>query len=559
MKDTEKISRYVDVEASESDSTEYSSEDVGPTEELEVQSVKSMAEAESSEAFEEVVEQVSQHNLLPNKFSPKLWLVRVKNGKEKLVLGKLASKEHLISIICKEDMKGYIYVESFTKQKVFEALEGVQGANRSRITLIPLSEMVDVFSDTLPNLGEGKFVRVRSGKYKEDLAQILEVVNTELVRVRMIPRIDGVKGLFDPSKHSCARSKGYYIYKKDCYKDGFLEKEMLAKNVVPTTDMSFEEMEMFGEHRAVLRISDKVKVVRGDLRSVVGVVKNISEENVTLRTEMGEYTLNSDSLAKYFDIGDEVSYKEQNGVVVSVDKGECVVMIGFDKEVKASVGELQPPVFGGQYKVSVNKRPRITRDPLLNREVEIRVGVYKGYRGVVKDVYRDTCRVQLNTDLRDVNVIRGDVSVERPAMPSHVSASTAQRTPEYRTPEYKTPSYGTPGYRTPVHRTPAYADASKPRDDHAHSRFGGAAIVVAKKTHALRDIQNNRYVTDAGSFARAEVEYVAPEKYDRVCVLEGEDSGKSGILVAVNNNISLIRSSDGGLISVPFGSITKAL
>jgi len=41
---------------------------------------------------------------------------------------------------------------------------------------------------------------------------------------------------------------------------------------------------------------------------------------------------------------------------VSIDRGECVVMIGFDKEVKASIGELQPPVFGGQYKFSVNKQ-----------------------------------------------------------------------------------------------------------------------------------------------------------------------------------------------------------
>jgi len=35
-------------------------------------------------------------------------------------------------------------------------------------------------------------------------------------------------------------------------------------------------------------------------------VKNINEENVMLKTEMGEYTLNSDALVKYFDVGDKV-------------------------------------------------------------------------------------------------------------------------------------------------------------------------------------------------------------------------------------------------------------
>lgn len=559
------VSKYIDVEASESEYSGYSiSEDVGPSEVFETKSlVMSSEEHEEVEAVsEEVEEAVSQHSLLPTKFSPKIWLVRVKTGKEKLVLLKLFGKPQLLSVICKEDLKGYVYVEAFTKQSVLEALEDVKSAVKSRITLLPIPEMIDVFSDTVPNLEEGKFARVRSGRYKDDLVQILEAPNAELARVRMVPRIGDTKELFDPAKYSCAKSRGYHIYKKDCYKDGFLEKEILAKNLVPTNDLSFEEVETFKLQRPVLRIQDKVRVVRGDLKNVVGVVKSIGEGDVVLETRSGEYAVGGDAVAKYFDVGDEVCYKGQNGVVVSVSGSECVVLIGLDREVKVGIEKLGPPQFGGQYRVNMAKRPRIRRDPLLNKEVAIRVGKCKGYRGVVRDVYRDSCRVQLNTDMRYVNVARGDLAVERAPSPVREYApaeprTPAYRTPAYKTPAYKTPAYITPGYRTPACKTPTYGEIFANVRSEATSKYSGAAVMVGNSKCVLRDIRDSKYVTDLGEFDRADVEYVPPLKYDRVCVLEGRDAGKSGILVAVDNDVSVIRSSDGSFISVPFGTITK--
>lgn len=559
----EKISQYIDIEASESESSGYSvSEDVGPSEAFDVRSLESITEdhAEKEES-NEVEEEVSQYSLLPTKFSPKLWLVRVKSGKEKTVVLKLLSKPQLLSVICKEDLRGYVYVESFTKQSVLEALEDVKSTIRSRITLIPVSEMIEVFSITCPDLEEGKFARVRSGKYKDDLVQVIEVPNSELARIRMVPRINDAKELFDPSKYNCTKSRGYYIYRKDCYRDGFLEKEMLAKNLVPTSDLSFEEVEMFGLHRPVLKIKDKVRVTRGDLKNVVGVIKNVCEDSVILETSGGKYSVKGDTLVKYFDIGDEVSYRNQNGIVVSTSGSECVVLVGLDREVKVGIEKLAPPVFGGQYRMNTNRRPRMRKDPLLNKEVTIRVGKYKGYMGVVRDIYRDSCRVQLNTDMRNVNVMRSDLTVER--SPEYMWASAAEhrtpayKTPGYKTPVYKTPAYITPGYRTPAYKTPTYSEIFPEAKTGVTTKFSGATVMVGNSRCVLKDIQNNKYITELGEFSRNDVEYIPPSKYDKVCVLEGSDVGKSGILVAVNNTVSIIRSSDGSFISVPFDAITK--
>lgn len=563
----DRISQYIDIEASESESSGYSSEDVGPgsSEEVNWEKAPSSVEEEPSEvetagAAEEAV---SQHNLLPNKFSPKLWLIRVKSGKERYAMLKLSAKTQPISVICKDDLHGYIYVESFAKQKVVEALEDIRYVNRTRVTLIPVSEMIDVFSETLPDLEENKFARVRSGKYKDDVVQVIEVISADLVRVRLVPRVNGVRELFDPKKYNCARSKGYYIYKRDCYKDGFLEKEMLARNLTPTADLSAGETSLFGVSKPVICIGDKIRVTRGDLKNMVGTVKNIFEDNVTLKTDTGEYQVSSHVLEKYFDIGDEVSYRGQNGVVVNMDRGECVVLVGFDKEVKAAIGELKPPVFGAQHKVNLNKRPRIRRDPLYNKEVEIRAGEYKGYRGVVRDVYRESCRVQLSTDMRNVNVMRHDLAQVQGETPVYEFKEPEYKTPIYRTPGYKTPGYKTPGYKTPGYKTPTY------KTPHEYSegilqwkgdtglKFNGAAILVGASEHVLKDIRDGKYITEAGAFDRDEVECVTPAKYDKVCVLEGDDAGKSGILIAVNNNTSVIRASDGSFINVPFGSITK--
>lgn len=562
-----RISQYIDIEASESESSGYSSEDVGPgpSEETSWEKAPSYVEEEPSEAVSASAaeEAVSQHNLLPSKFSPKLWLIRVKSGKERYAMLKLSAKTQPISVVCKDDLHGYIYVESFAKQKVIEALDDIRYVNRTRVTLIPVSEMIDVFSETLPDLEENKFARVRSGKYKDDIVQIIEVMSADLVRVRLVPRINGVRELFDSKKYKCAKSKGYYIFKRDCYKDGFLEKEMLARNLTPTADLSADETSLFGVRKPVICIGDKIRITRGDLKNMVGTVKNIFEENVTLKTDTGEYQVSSHVLEKYFDIGDEVSYKGQNGVVVNMGMGECVVLIGFDKEIKATIEELKPPVFGAEHKVNLNKRPRIRRDPLYNKEVEIKAGEYKGYRGIVRDVYRESCRVQLSTDMRNVNIMRNDLAQVQGETPAYEFRESEYKTPVYKTPGYKTPGFKTPGYKTPAYKTPgyktprAYGERILQWTGDSGPKFSGAAILVGESEYVLKDIQDGKYITEAGAFGRDEVECVAPAKYDKVCVLEGDDAGKSGVLIAVNNDASVIRACDGSFISVPFGSITK--
>ncbi|KAG0418663.1 Transcription elongation factor SPT5, partial [Dictyocoela roeselum] len=192
-----------------------------------------------------VEEEQSQQALIPNISSPKLWLCRVRPGKEKNVIAQLYEKIfrksevvdddfkgslgvdtntdskgdpngepnngasmkreiRIFSAIFKETLPGYIYVESFTQQAVIDAFEGIGNVNKVRISAVPLSEMTDVLQVKKSNLEHvqiGDYARIRRGKYKNDLCVVTAVDNTELVGVKIVPRLGGKQELFNPRDH----------------------------------------------------------------------------------------------------------------------------------------------------------------------------------------------------------------------------------------------------------------------------------------------------------------------------------------------------------------------
>ena len=64
-------------------------------------------------------------------------------------------------------------------------------------------------------------------------------------------------------------------------------------------------------------------------------------------------------------------------------------------------------------------------------------------------------------------------------------------------------------------------------------------------------------MTDFGEFNKNEVSYIKPIKYDKVCIMDGENLGKKGVLVALNNNLGVVRLSDGIVLNVDKEKITK--
>ena len=149
---------------------------------------------------------VDQQALHPTVRDPKLWLVTVKLGKERETVVCLMQKTinlakqgkppmQILSCIAQDHLKGYIYVEAEREDHVRKALQGMRHVYHGKpVRLVPINEMVDSISVTTKEVSVVKvdsWVRMRTGVYKGDLAQVVDVNYADnQCTVKLVPRID---------------------------------------------------------------------------------------------------------------------------------------------------------------------------------------------------------------------------------------------------------------------------------------------------------------------------------------------------------------------------------
>jgi transcription elongation factor SPT5 len=129
----------------------------------------------------------------------------------------------------------------------------------STLMLVPIKEMIDSINVSKKQLDivPGGWARVRRGKYAGDLAQIIDIADSQdVVRVRLVPRLEledkddydkkRKKGsyrppqkLFNPERlnsktltSSLQKKGGYWHLGADTFKDGYLEKDMKVTGLV---------------------------------------------------------------------------------------------------------------------------------------------------------------------------------------------------------------------------------------------------------------------------------------------------------------------------------------
>ena len=149
---------------------------------------------------------VDQQALHPTVRDPKLWLVTVKQGKERetvvclmqkaINLHKSGKGSMAIKSACVQDhLKSYIYVEAERESDVKKALQGMRHVYHSKpIKLVPITEMVDSITVTkkkVENIQYQSWVRMRGGVYKGDLARVIDINYADnQCTVQLVPRFD---------------------------------------------------------------------------------------------------------------------------------------------------------------------------------------------------------------------------------------------------------------------------------------------------------------------------------------------------------------------------------
>ncbi|KAI9354739.1 hypothetical protein BD770DRAFT_412111 [Pilaira anomala] len=360
-------------------------------------------------------EDVPQQLLLPSVNDPNLWMVKCKPGKEKDVIfgimkryfdrEETANSLDTFSAFARETLKGYIYVEAGRQAHVQEALANIPNIYMSTLMLVPIKDMVDSISVQKKEveIPLGGWVRIKRGTYSGDLAQVMEVSDSQdQARVKVVPRLDletqnevddkkrkkAVRAppkLFNPERLanrsiSSLQKKGpYWVYNGDHYRDGYLEKYMKVsalqiEEVNPTLDeiarfagsgeLNGEDGERSidltslssmainnAQAQTMFQNGDVVSVIEGDMIHSWGTVENVHDSSVVVSLDMDgikkRVTLPAKQLRKKFKAGDHVKvingrFKDESGMVLNIEDNIVTLLSDASlKEVRVFAKDLR--------------------------------------------------------------------------------------------------------------------------------------------------------------------------------------------------------------------------
>ena len=237
-------------------------------------------------------DEIGHKKFQPDNSGPKLWLIKVKIGKERECVENLYHKyfvrnqgiePKLIKILSAasfDSLKGYIYVEAFKESNVREAILGMSMFKENTLRIVPINEMTQVFEyDKIQkvDLKNNQWVRMKGGLYQNDLAQVIYIEDQiSKIFIKIIPRIIEQKQdvdkninigdynrkikknirpkqkLFNPKNFDNVQIKELsvigqvFFWNKQYFQDGFLIKivkksSLLIENIEP----KYEEINIF--------------------------------------------------------------------------------------------------------------------------------------------------------------------------------------------------------------------------------------------------------------------------------------------------------------------------
>ncbi|KAK3007686.1 hypothetical protein RJ639_013726 [Escallonia herrerae] len=134
---------------------------------------------------------------------PTIWKVKCMVGRERhsafclmqkyVDFKSLGTKLQIISAFAIEHVKGFIYIEADKQCDVNEACNGLSGIYSTRVTPVPINEVSHLLTIRSKSNGVsvGTWARVKNGKYKGDLAEVVDVNDArKRATVKLIPRLD---------------------------------------------------------------------------------------------------------------------------------------------------------------------------------------------------------------------------------------------------------------------------------------------------------------------------------------------------------------------------------
>ncbi|KAJ3373770.1 transcription elongation factor spt5 [Allomyces arbusculus] len=375
-----------------------------------------------------------QHSLLPSVRDPKLWMVRCREGKERdLVL--LVMRKHFFatprdtpvrihSIFCRDDLKGYIYVEADLAAHVTEALDKVTGVYLSRMTLVPVKEMADVLTikkeDQAVDLAHKKWARIRRGKYAGDLVRIEDVADSgDKCTVSLVPRLDltGSSSNADRDMAPTAtpdrkrkKGGGAALAKAGIARppQKLFEERDLPAHMVRKLSRDGRGFWALGPDR--FRNGLLFKEVRATLLDFTGAPPTLDEIKMFSSTDGSIDALTLRSLKSALDDRDKDTSVFYPGDQVEVKSGELAGVPAVIVSVSGAVATIAPQIAGAardtQTSVPVDQlRKRFS----VGNTVRVLVGKHRGKIGTVVHVEGTTATLLVTSENAEIQVFTRDL------------------------------------------------------------------------------------------------------------------------------------------------------
>lgn len=353
----------------------------------------SFSESSKQSSLDSVSEDITQQTLLPGIKDPNLWIVKCHSGEEKATTLHLMRKFiafqdtedplQIKSVIASYGINGYIYIEAFKQQNVKHAIQNISSLRMGQWDqkMVPITEMTDVLKvfKRKPILSARQFVRLRTGLYRDDIAQIVNIDEAEnSVYLKLLPRIDYMKlrGVIKNTHNGASKNKrkcrpavkpfdceavraiggevmtngNYFIFEGSQYRDGFLYKKFSVNAIISDgVKPSLTELEWFTKMSNDFTVTlssdslkshnlspdDNVEVCEGELKTLKGKVISVNGNMVIVMPKydklMEPIQFQANELRKYFQVGDHVkvingNYEGETGLIVRQEESRVILI-----------------------------------------------------------------------------------------------------------------------------------------------------------------------------------------------------------------------------------------
>lgn len=379
--------------------------------------------------IDETDQAVLQQALMPTRSDPKLWVIRCADGAERDIIVRLMQKCYdyaskgtpllIKSAFCKDNLKGFIYVEARSESHVLKALSGLRSVYFSKKPkLVPIEEMVTAITYIKPSrkaVAPGSWVRMKSGLYKGDLARVEFVdVNDGRASVKLVPRLD----LAVMAARKAAKARGGEVPKRAN------KSRPLPKPFIPEEARAFN-LDIMQQRD---RYSGEMQYVLGNNQRFSGgyLVKSVALKTISVETsappldELQRFDAASQGEKTNEDVTDLLKgFDMDSGAVTFAARDNVEVKQGELQGVKGTVVRVTDD---GQVMVRLNDSALAGIEPISFNPKEIRKyvevgahvkvihGSHKGQTGMVVSVEDTVCHIVTDATREDIRVFVRDIT-----------------------------------------------------------------------------------------------------------------------------------------------------